>query len=339
MTRVTYLLSVLLLGIGIACIMVGLPQVQVERGWTAVISGSVVASAGCVTFVMGALLRRLETLRTAILDLSPPALQPVAASQFGDELVAPDRSFTDWPDRPAVHARSGEPAAADFDLPSRNRTAGPEEPPARQPVPDPFAVAPREAEAANPFTPSPAVPPNVPSTEAQPIRKRPNLLGGLLSRRPAGGEDNASRAVTPKGTPGQTGRDAVPNEAVPPLHAPDGADYRLDPVDFDQEPFGDPPMQSEPLRPTYAESAPEEPHPAEPAAYETSYPVADHGADPSTADHPLRPSVVGRYTAGSASYIMYSNGMIEVETEDGVHQFSSMQDLKRFIENQEGARV
>ncbi len=60
---------------------------------------------------------------------------------------------------------------------------------------------------------------------------------------------------------------------------------------------------------------------------------------PPLADHPLLPSVVGRYNAGSASYVMYSNGMIEVETETGVHQFESMQELKAFIEQQEAAGV
>ncbi len=61
----------------------------------------------------------------------------------------------------------------------------------------------------------------------------------------------------------------------------------------------------------------------EPAA-QTSEPAA-----------PLQPVVVGRYNAGAASYVMYSNGMIEVETEQGMHQFASMQELKAYIERRD----
>ncbi|WP_131194269.1 hypothetical protein [Lichenihabitans psoromatis] len=57
------------------------------------------------------------------------------------------------------------------------------------------------------------------------------------------------------------------------------------------------------------------------------------------APHPLSPTIVGRYNAGSASYVMYSNGMIEVETDTGVHQFGSMQELKAFIEQQDVNRA
>ena len=53
----------------------------------------------------------------------------------------------------------------------------------------------------------------------------------------------------------------------------------------------------------------------------------------------VQPVIVGRYNAGSASYIMYSNGMIEVETDSGTHQFASMQELKAFIERRDAARV
>ena len=37
----------------------------------------------------------------------------------------------------------------------------------------------------------------------------------------------------------------------------------------------------------------------------------------------------------AASYVLYSNGMIEVETETGVHRFASMEELKAFIDHGE----
>ena len=47
------------------------------------------------------------------------------------------------------------------------------------------------------------------------------------------------------------------------------------------------------------------------------------------------PTIVGRYDAGGASYVLLSDGAIEVKTDTGVHRFASMQDLKAFIEAQE----
>ena len=53
------------------------------------------------------------------------------------------------------------------------------------------------------------------------------------------------------------------------------------------------------------------------------------------ADVAAAPTIVGRYEAGGASYVLLSDGAIEVETETGTHRFASMQDLKAFIEAQE----
>ena len=47
------------------------------------------------------------------------------------------------------------------------------------------------------------------------------------------------------------------------------------------------------------------------------------------------PTVVGRYEANGASYVLFSDGTIEVETESGTHRFASMADLKDHIERQE----
>ena len=43
---------------------------------------------------------------------------------------------------------------------------------------------------------------------------------------------------------------------------------------------------------------------------------------------------MGRYEANGASYILFSDGTIEVETEDGTHRFASMDALKDYIERQ-----
>ncbi|WP_237480001.1 hypothetical protein [Lichenibacterium dinghuense] len=47
------------------------------------------------------------------------------------------------------------------------------------------------------------------------------------------------------------------------------------------------------------------------------------------------PTVVGRYEANGASYVLFSDGTIEVETDSGTHRFASMADLKEHIERQD----
>ena len=47
------------------------------------------------------------------------------------------------------------------------------------------------------------------------------------------------------------------------------------------------------------------------------------------------PTVAGRYEANGASYVLFSDGTIEVETETGTRRYASMQDLRAEIERQE----
>ena len=47
------------------------------------------------------------------------------------------------------------------------------------------------------------------------------------------------------------------------------------------------------------------------------------------------PTVVGRYDANGATYVLFSDGTIEVETGSGTHRFDSMADLKDHIERQD----
>lgn len=342
MTRLTYVLGVVLIGIGIASIAIGVPEIQLERGWTAVIAGSIVGSAGVIVFVMGAVLKHLEALRVAVVELSAPQQQSIEAPQLYEELVAPEQVFPDpVAQRPISTDRPGERVGADVEFRTRSRPEPEELDAFQQPALEPLATVSRDTEPAEAFAPPPALAPDLPPADAQSVRRRPNFLGGLLSRRPA--EDEVPRASPPGGEPESQEAAADPYGSVPPLHASEASDYRLDPAGFDHDPFGQESLEDQQFRPTYAEHSSEETHPAEPAepaTHDVVHDTAPHGADLASADHhPLRPSIVGRYTAGSASYIMYSNGMIEVETETGVHQFSSMQDLKRFIENQEAARV
>lgn len=43
------------------------------------------------------------------------------------------------------------------------------------------------------------------------------------------------------------------------------------------------------------------------------------------------PTLVGRYSAGGANYMIFSDGSIEAETEEGAFKFASMSDFKAYL--------
>ena len=51
------------------------------------------------------------------------------------------------------------------------------------------------------------------------------------------------------------------------------------------------------------------------------------------------PTVVGRYESGGASYVLFSDGTIEVETDLGTHRFASMEELKAYIAQQQKSAI
>ena len=47
---------------------------------------------------------------------------------------------------------------------------------------------------------------------------------------------------------------------------------------------------------------------------------------------PANLAVIGRYDSEGTSYVMYSDGSIEAQSEAGIYRFNSMAELKAFIE-------
>ncbi len=92
------------------------------------------------------------------------------------------------------------------------------------------------------------------------------------------------------------------------------------------EPFTDSRSLQEPAPPV-----PAEPEPA-PDPRPRPVPEAPRPAMPALAE---APTVVGRYEANGASYVLFSDGTIEVETDSGTHRFASMAALKEHIEQQD----
>jgi hypothetical protein len=261
-----------------------------------------------------------------------------------------------------------EPAAFALDEGAPALAASEDHAPAVQPVealvPPVVADVPDDIEPPA-FPPPPAPPPEL-------TRSRPNFLAAFLARRNAAAERPTIRGdgqssieplmaplPEPDARPAPPPRTSIDlssgwDEAeVPPVesHPLRGSHDPLGKAPREHQPeeaaVVDAPHEHEPFHDDeqrrrddeavlrglrYDEEPASEPEsPAEPE------PAAE--AAPAAEDEVPEPVVVGRYNAGSASYVMYSNGMIEVETDSGTHQFASMQDLKAFIERRDSAPV
>jgi hypothetical protein len=51
------------------------------------------------------------------------------------------------------------------------------------------------------------------------------------------------------------------------------------------------------------------------------------------------PSLIGRYSSGGASYMIFADGSIEAETMDGTFRFASMGDFKRYLVERKSDRA
>ena len=119
----------------------------------------------------------------------------------------------------------------------------------------------------------------------------------------------------------------IPAEVTPAVHD-------LDEPFVDSHPLRDPPLRAAPpiepaptLLPRERPVPRERPAPLQRTVAEAPAPIAPAAVE--------APTVVGRYEANGASYVLFSDGTIEVETESGTHRFASMSALKDHIERQE----
>jgi len=65
-------------------------------------------------------------------------------------------------------------------------------------------------------------------------------------------------------------------------------------------------------------------------------PPAIAEAERAPAEPESQPRQVGRYSAGGATYTIFSDGSIEAETENGAFKFASMAEFKRYIAGRRG---
>jgi hypothetical protein len=65
--------------------------------------------------------------------------------------------------------------------------------------------------------------------------------------------------------------------------------------------------------------------------------IHQRSAEPTSRGAPAdsNPAVIGRYTSGNTTYVMYADGSIEAETPTGILRFASLADLKVYVEGGE----
>lgn len=83
--------------------------------------------------------------------------------------------------------------------------------------------------------------------------------------------------------------------------------------------------------------------PAAPAVTVTPSPAAEAVAATSDAPQDIKPgeerAVVGTYASGGVTYFMYGDHSIEAELQDGRYRFSSMEELRTFLDTGVGGTI
>ena len=333
MTWLVFALSGLLILAGAVSIISGAPIIQLERGWAEVIAGAVSVSGGGVVFALGVVLLRLQALHAA-LSQAGAASVPLAELALPTVASVPPLQL-----RPTVDPDVAEAAVEASDTDAIDRNPGPTD---RDPGPTEtrhglWKRVRRSAEAPN--------------------KEEPVLLPELAT-------DGAGLSTWPPGDggPDVPGRsDADLEESTAPGQAPllDGlrlpeAGTRVEHVVAPPVPPASrwfKPVGSRERAPAPAVSVParsnveaDEAPPIEPPPFlappldEPTSEIATTDADEATELPAEKATIVGRYKAGVASYVMFSDGTINVETEGGdVHRFESMDELKAFIATQEAS--
>ena len=317
-------MAVIVLAIGVVMaiagggeIFYGSGYIEIERGWSAFISGTVLLTGGLMTVALGFALRSLADLKSTLLRLGSP-IAPSAAVPFAEpsqpEVSLPRREAP-VPLRPTEAPLTLDPAGA----PGRALQIEPYfDGAARAPTDDAQRLAPLVlaeeaietapvvalAEAPRPSADEAFPPPRHPSPPpaAVPAPEASPAMDDWLDRNFADlDRDMAELHERETDVFDGTTHGPLPAEEPHASHAPeaaraaDGEATRVDPI--------------------------AQPSSREPAAAQAETPRAEPA-----------PAVIGRYEADDTSYVMYADGSIEAQSEAGIYRFASMAELKAFIE-------
>ena len=317
-------LGVLMSAAGLDAIATGYPIIQVERGWTTVIAGSAVLTGGLVVIAIGLVIRTLVDIKAALqawpisttaepnavpaADKPPPAEEAMDGPSFGaGTALAAVVPATMLAEKSFEH-RDEPHDARGLDVEAPAAEAAPSEPEV-------------SAGAAPHATPAPE------TVETPPF--------------------DAYELQTPSTADHDLTLPANPRDPAESISEDDWLDRAFSDIDRDlaagtsattsHSDVAFHPDHAEPEQSQHVEPGPEPPAEAAGAHDETAVLASSdesHAAaiDPEPGSTPHDLVVIGRYEADGTSYVMYSDGSIEAQSDAGVYRFGSMAELKAFIE-------
>lgn len=323
-------IGAILSAVGLYALVSGYPIIEIERGWASVIAGSVLLSGGLVIVALGLVLRALTRMRTAPPMTAPAAATPAAAmTEPSFAPVAPAPRVAAPLDAAAPALAVAAPAAvlaADYGAPPAPlASVAPPEP--RVPVHE----EPESQAAAPPVEPADGW--DAPAFSAFDYGAEPE------AHVPPAETPHVEPAPAP---PPPKGDHVAPIDhefAEPAAPLPEAEQTDAHAPSPDDLSHLESPLQHEEHEPGTDAGSVEHAHPVEHADEPTLASQVEHSAEPiadapATAPDapPANLSVIGRYDSEGTSYVMYSDGSIEAQSEAGIYRFGSMAELKAFIE-------
>lgn len=351
MKWIVFALGLFLAVSGLVAILQGYDIIQVERGWTLVISGTSALGAGIVTIALGIVIARIE----ALIAVSAPARDISSI----DDLASTRVASVLFP-APRVEVASAAPPAAPPPAPAVSPLTGGEKSAASD-----IASQQEENErdvsllglgGAPPQTADEAITPEAepPGTLSNGARKkaRPRATFAMPPLVPA--KSVPGPGSWPPGPAGMTEEPVIPTYfsrdfATPPDVAPDFTMKAPITPDFAEEthmiqdfvvaasamPDHAPPAVASSEH-DWLELALAGTEPDSTAAPRTATEAPEFNAAsplaPTAEEEPIGPAVVGRYESNGSSYALFADGSIEAVTVSGIYRFASMAELKEFIE-------
>lgn len=373
MSYATFIVGLLAAAFGAYAMNFGWGIVAVERGWASLIAGAALLSGGLVVMALALVMAQVARLRAALVETRAPAGAAQeeaerldAPSQDAALVFEPAESLA--PPQPAAAAFEEAPKVLTREAPREPPKAGGEEasrPPAVSGAPERRAVvwADRpdrrdEAQNAAADAPSrrveaPAPPDNTPEASIDDVRRV--VAQTIRERTAAPPPPEAARAAPPQ--PGEPlPRAQEPRAQGSRTEAPGAASAGppADPIAQDMSGAQNAAAQDrtdasagqDERRKTLDREAPRR----RPAASSFHLPRAvgldglgprsgtAEGAGAAPARKPPAPpsdaAAIGRYESEGTSYVMFADGSIEATSPRGVFRFSSMTELKAFMEQQ-----
>ena len=340
--------------------------VQAERGWAALISGSVMLSGGLIVAMLAWTIMRLtgasmpaREAQSAVdvtparpLAPTPPPPAPAIALGAGAAAAATAVGMALARDGSQENeAEGGVKEAANKETPEDEPADGPRTPPAKPPSVSELLRrseerAPREAFDLDALEdgPGPARPPVAPPlpTVAPPPAPPPppaplaaDEVEKEIPSEPAAAEEKPkpppAPVVAPPDLPETSATTETPVEPAP---------VEPDEAKADSEP--EPPRLSDAVPPPPPVDEPVYDDWLERTAREFDRELGRDKMAKDEAEPPEPPApapaqspesaIVGRYSSGDTNYLMFADGSIEAQTPDGVMRFASLTELKRFVE-------